>query len=51
MKTHSLFYKIYFSAVALFAVGLTVFLFVFGGWLKAYEAAQPEQIMSAFMVI
>lgn len=49
MKTHSLFYKIYFSAVALFAVGLTVFLFVFGGWLKAYEAAQPEQIMSAFM--
>lgn len=49
MKTHSLFYKIYFSAVALFAVGLTVFLFVFGSWLKAYEAAQPEQIMSAFM--
>lgn len=49
MKTHSLFYKIYFSAVALFAVGLTVFLFAFGGWLKAYEAAQPEQIMSAFM--
>lgn len=49
MKTCSLFYKIYFSAVALFVVGLTVFLFVFGGWLKKYEAAQPEQIMSAFM--
>ena len=31
MKTRSLFYKIYFSAVALFVVGLTIFLFVFGG--------------------
>lgn len=49
MKTRSLFYKIYFSALAIFAVGLTVFLFVFAAWLKKYEAAQPEQIMSSFM--
>ena len=49
MKKRSLFYKIYFSAVAVFAVGLTVFLFVFADWLKKYEAAQPEQIMSSFI--
>ncbi len=49
MRTRSLFYKIYFSAIAIFVAALIVFLFVFGSWLKKYEAAQPEQIMSAFM--
>ena len=33
MKTHSLFYKIYFSAIAIFVAALIVFLFVFGSWL------------------
>ena len=41
MKTKSLFYKIYFSVIAVFLVLLTIGLFVLNLLLKAYEAAQP----------
>ena len=42
MRTRSLFYKIYFSAIVIFVAALIIFLFVFGSWLKKYEAAQPR---------
>ena len=45
----SYFYRIYFCVVAAFVVGLAVFLAVFANWLRDYEAAQPEQIMTAFL--
>ncbi len=41
----SLFYKIYFAVIALFAVALTVGLFMLNGWLKTYEAKQPENVV------
>ncbi len=41
MKKKSLFYKIYFSVIAVFLVLLVVSLFVLNSWLKAYESAQP----------
>ncbi len=40
----SIFYKIYFSFIALFLVALTVGLIYFNGVLKDYEAGQPEHI-------
>lgn len=42
MKQRSLFYKIYFTAVAVFAVLLITGLFIMHGRLADYEAAQPE---------
>lgn len=42
MKQKSLFYKIYFAAVAVFAVLLITGLFIMHGRLADYEAAQPE---------
>lgn len=41
----SLFYKIYFSVIAIFLILLAIGLFIFRGWLKSYESAQPENIV------
>ncbi len=41
----SLFYKIYFSCIAVFLVALSVGLIYFGSLLKAFEAGQPEHII------
>ncbi len=41
MKKMSLFYKIYFTVIAVFLVLLIASLFVLNSVLKAYEAAQP----------
>ena len=46
MKPKSLFYKIYFSVIALFVIALAVGLLVFRSWLSGYEAAQPEPIVN-----
>ena len=45
MKVPSLFYKIYFSVIVVFAVSLITGLFFFHGWLSDYEADQPDQIV------
>ena len=45
MKTKSLFYKIYFSVIAVFLVLLMVGLFVLNSVLSVYEAAQPTGLM------
>lgn len=46
MTKKPLFYKIYFSVVALFLVVLTVALFSLHSWLKSYEAAQPINLIN-----
>lgn len=46
MKQKSLFYRIYFSVIAIFVLLLAVGIFVFRNWLAGYEAAQPEQIVN-----
>ena len=45
MKNKPLFYKIYFSVIAVFLVLLIIGLFVLNSVLKVYEAAQPKAIM------
>lgn len=49
MKQKSLFYKIYFSVIAVFLAVLIVGLLIFRNWLASYEAAQPEQIVDRFI--
>lgn len=49
MKIKSKFYKIYFSVIAVFAVLLTIMLFSLNGWLKGYEAAQPETLVNGII--
>lgn len=49
MKQKSLFYKIYFTAVAVFAVLLITGLFMMHGRLADYEAAQPEPTVNALL--
>lgn len=46
MKQKSLFYKIYFSVIAIFILLLITGILVFRNWLAGYEAAQPEQIVN-----
>ncbi len=46
MAKRSIFYKIYFSFIALFLVALTLMLLRLGGWLKSYEAAQPINLIN-----
>lgn len=46
MKPKSVFYKAYFTVIALFSVALIIGLLVFRGWLADYEAAQPEPIVN-----
>ncbi len=46
MKIKSLFYKIYFSVIAVFAVLLVVMLISLNGWLGNYEAAQPDALVN-----
>ncbi|MBO5089350.1 MAG: hypothetical protein J6C27_00350 [Clostridia bacterium] len=45
MKIKSVFYKIYFSVIAVFLVLLIIGLFVLNSVLKVYEAAQPTGLM------
>lgn len=49
MKNKPLFYKIYFSVIAVFLVLLIIGLFVLNSVLKAYEAAQPAGYMNAII--
>lgn len=49
MAKKSVFYKIYFSFIALFLIALAVLLFLFNGWLKGYEAAQPINIINGIV--
>lgn len=49
MKIKSLFYKIYFSVIAVFAVLLVIMLVLLNGWLKSYESAQPETIVNGII--
>ncbi|MBQ5901286.1 MAG: hypothetical protein IIW86_05445 [Clostridia bacterium] len=49
MSKKPLFYKIYFSVLAVFAVLLVVILFLLGGWLKDYEAGQPATIVNGII--
>ncbi len=46
----SLFYRIYFSVIAVFLICLAVGLVIFSGWLKTYEAAQPENIVETLIL-
>lgn len=46
MRIKSLFYKIYFSVLAIAAILLAVGLIALNGWLKNYENAQPETIVN-----
>ncbi len=46
MKNKPLFYKIYFSVIAVFLVLLIIGLFVLNSVLKVYEAAQPSGYMA-----
>ncbi len=46
MTKKPLFYKIYFSVIALFLVVLTVALIFLHSWLKSYEAAQPINLIN-----
>ena len=46
MRIKSLFYKIYFSVLAIATILLAVSLFALNGWLKNYENAQPETIVN-----
>ncbi len=46
MTKKPLFYKIYFSVIALFLIVLTVALIWLNGWLKSYEAAQPINLIN-----
>ncbi len=49
MKTKSLFYKIYFSVVAVFLVLLIAGLFVLNSVLTVFEAAQPTGLMETIV--
>ena len=46
MKNKPLFYKIYFSCLAVFGVLIIIGLIAFNGWLASYENAQPENIVN-----
>lgn len=47
MTKKPLFYKIYFSVIALFLIVLTAALIWLNGWLKSYEAAQPVNLINS----
>lgn len=49
MKPKSVFYKVYFTVIALFSVALITGLLVFRNWLSEYEAAQPEPIVNTLI--
>ncbi len=49
MTKKPLFYKIYFSVIAVFLIALTVALFALGSWLKSYEKAQPVNIIDGIV--
>ena len=49
MTKKSVFYRIYFAVIALFFVALTVALIWLGGWLKSYEAAQPQNLINTIV--
>lgn len=49
MKVKSLFYKIYFSVIAVFLVLLIVGLFVLNSVLSVFEAAQPTALMETIV--
>lgn len=49
MKIKSLFYKIYFSVIAVFLVLLIVGLFVLNSVLSVFEAAQPTGLMETIV--
>ncbi len=49
MKNKPLFYKIYFSVIAVFLVLLIIGLFVLNSVLKVYEAAQPVGYMNSIV--
>lgn len=49
MTKKPVFYKIYFSFIAVFLVLLTVALIWLNGWLKAYESAQPLNLINSFV--
>ncbi len=49
MKVKSLFYKIYFSVIAVFLVLLIVGLFVLNSVLSVFEAAQPTGLMETIV--
>ncbi|MBE6805181.1 MAG: hypothetical protein E7526_01460 [Ruminococcaceae bacterium] len=49
MTKKPLFYKIYFAAIAVFLVILTVLLVWLNGWLKIYEAAQPINLINSIV--
>ena len=49
MKNKPLFYKIYFSVIAVFLVLLIVGLFVLNSVLSVFEAAQPKAIMNTIV--
>ncbi len=49
MKNKPLFYKIYFSVIAVFLVLLIIGLFVLNSVLKVYEAAQPVGYMNGII--
>lgn len=49
MKQKSLFYKIYFSVITVFVALLVIMLVWLNGWLKSYEASQPETIINGII--
>ena len=49
MKNKPLFYKIYFSVIAVFLVLLIIGLFVLNSVLSVFEAAQPKAIMNTIV--
>ncbi len=49
MAKRSIFYKIYFSFIAVFCVTLSVLLIWLNGWLKSYEAAQPVNLINSII--
>ena len=46
MKSKSLFFKIYFTVIAVFICCLVVGLVFLYTWLKSFESAQPQTLVS-----